>query len=595
MATINVQTQNIFPIIKKYLYSDQDIFLRELVSNACDASNKLKHLAGLDSQIGDLGDMTIKIALDAAAKTVTITDRGLGMTEAEVEKYINQIAFSGATEFMDKYKDANIIGHFGLGFYSAFMVADKVELITKSYTGAPAVRWSCEGSPEITLVEDEKEDRGTTIVLHLGDEFLEYLEKSKIQALLDKHCKYYSVPIEFDEKVINNTSPIWNKAPTSLTDEDYINFYNELHPFAEKPLFWIHLNVDYPFNLTGVLYFPKISKQFEVQKNKIQLYCNQVYVTDEVKDIVPEFLQLMHGAIDSPDIPLNVSRSYLQADSNVKKITAHITKKVADKLEELFKNDRKAFEEKWESIGTFVKYGMLTDEKFNERALKFCLLQDTNGTFYTIDEYKEKTAALQTDKDGKQIVLYTNDTELQYAKIAQAADRGYVVVKLDHPIDNHIVQHLEYKLDKVGCKRIDADTVERLIDKDEKPVSLLSKEQEEAIKKMVEEQLKSTPQAMVQLEAMSPDEPPMQIVKPEFIRRMADMQQFQGMNFGDMAGSYNLVLNTNHPTIVSLDALETAAQQQQIDYLHRVALLANGMLKGAALHEFVLSCYAKSN
>ena len=593
-GTINVQSQNIFPIIKKYLYSDHDIFLRELVSNAADACNKLKHLAALDATVGETGDFRIDVTIDEAAKTLTIADNGIGMTAEEIDKYINQIAFSGATEFMDKYKDANIIGHFGLGFYSAFMVADKVELITKSYQkDAQAMSWTCEGNPEFELAVADKESRGTQIILHIGEDYLEYLEKSKIQALLDKHCKYYNVPIYFDDKQINNVDPLWNKKPQDLTDKDYLKFYEELHPYSEKPLFWIHLNVDFPFHLNGILYFPKIQKGFEVQKNKIQLYSNNVYVTDEVKDIVPEFLQLLHGVIDSPDIPLNVSRSYLQSDSNVKKITAHITKKVADKLEELFKNERPAYEEKWESIGLFVKYGMVTDTKFIDRGMKFCLLKDVENKYYTFDEYSEKIAPLQTDKNNKIVHLYTTDKEHQHAQVEALQERGYSVLLMDEMIDQHFVSHIEYKNENITYKRVDADTTEKIIEKENAVESVLSQEQQDQLKTLFETHTKQKAQVMVQLEALSPSDAPVQIIKPEFIRRMEEMQQFQNMQFGPLGSGYTLVVNSNHAIAAELLQADADTQLAKISYLHHIALLQMGMLKGAELTAFVKESFSK--
>jgi molecular chaperone HtpG len=502
---INVQTENIFPIIKKFLYSDHEIFLRELVSNAVDATKKLKGLAQLGEAKGDLGDLTIEIKIDKEKNTLTIADKGLGMTADEVKKYINQIAFSSAGEFVEKLKntDSNaIIGNFGLGFYSAFMVAEKVEIYTKSFKDEPAVKWSCDGSTEFTLEEIEKTQRGSEIVLYIAEDSKEFLEEPRIKTLLNKYCKFLPIPIQFgfkwqseedkkaekplEPEIINNPTPAWTKTPSTLTDEDYKNFYRELYPMNfDEPLFWIHLNVDYPFNLTGILYFPKLKKNFEVQKDKIQLYCNQVFVTDNVGEIVPEYLTLLHGVIDSPDIPLNVSRSYLQSDGNVKKINQHISKKVSDKLQEIFNSDRKQFEEKWSDIGLFVKYGMISDEKFYERSNSFALFPTTENSFYTFAELKEKITPNQTDKDGNLVVLYTSDEEEQHSYIVQAKERGYEIVKMDTMIDNHFIQQVEMKNEKTQFKRVDADIVSNLIPKEEEAVSVLSKEQEEKLENVV--------------------------------------------------------------------------------------------------------------
>ena len=468
---IRVQTENIFPIIKKFLYSDHEIFLRELVSNAVDATQKIRTLSGIGEAKGELGDLRIDVELDTREKTLSIIDRGVGMTGEEVDKYLNQVAFSGAEEFLAKYKDANIIGHFGLGFYSAFMVSGKVEVYTKSYLDSPAVYWSCDGSPEFELYDIEQQERGTKIVLHINDESKEFLEASRIKSILEKFCRFLPVPIYFrdlaaetkegeEEKPINNTNPIWIRKPAELTKEDYEKFYRELYPFGETPLFWIHLNVDYPFNLTGILYFPKIRQSYEIQKDKIQLYSNQVFVTDEVKDIVPEFLMLLHGVIDSPDIPLNVSRSYLQGDPNVRKINAHITKKVADKLEEIFRNERTEFESKWESLGLFVKYGMMTDDKFLEKANKFFVMQDVEGKFHTYEEYKTATEALQKNKEGKQVVLYTTDPVQQDAYIQACKGKGLLVVKMETLVDAAFINNMEMKWENIHFVRVDADIVE---------------------------------------------------------------------------------------------------------------------------------------
>ena len=613
---INVQTENIFPIIKKFLYSDHEIFLRELVSNAVDATKKLKGLAQLGEAKGDLGDLTIQISIDKEKNTLTIADKGLGMTADEVKKYINQIAFSSAGEFVEKLKntDSNaIIGNFGLGFYSSFMVADKVEINTKSYKDEPAVKWSCDGSIEFTLEEIEKPERGSEIVLYIAEDSKEFLEEHRIKSLLNKYCKFLPIPIQFgfkwqseedkkaekplEPEIINNTNPAWTKTPSSLTDEDYKNFYRELYPMNfEEPLFWIHLNVDYPFNLTGILYFPKLKKNFEVQKDKIQLYCNQVFVTDNVGEIVPEYLTLLHGVIDSPDIPLNVSRSYLQSDGNVKKINQHISKKVSDKLQEIFNNDRKQFEEKWSDIGLFVKYGMISDEKFYERSNAFTLFPTTENTFYTFAELKEKISANQTDKDGNLVVLYTSDEEEQHSYIVQAKERGYEIVKLDTMIDNHFIQQVEMKNDlsadrqgKTQFKRVDADIVSNLIPKEEEAASVLSKEQEEKLKTLFETTIEKS-KADIELKALSPTDAPIVITRNEFMRRMMEMQKLGGGSpfmFGGMDEKLNLVINTNHP--INSKLLEEDAEQQEkhIKQLYDLALLSQNMLKGEALTKFV--------
>lgn len=611
-GNIAVQTENIFPIIKKFLYSDHDIFLRELVSNAVDATNKLKTLVSKGDAQTELGDLAIDIRVDEEAKTITISDKGIGMTADEVNKYLNQVAFSSAQEFLDKYKDdANIIGHFGLGFYSAFMVADKVEVHTKSWReDAPAVTWTCEGDPEYTLEDNDKTARGTDIVLHVNEDSKEFLEQGRIQQLLNKYCKFLPIPIRFGTKtetvyegegeeetsqevevdnIVNNTAPIWRKQPAELKDEDYRSFYNELYPFSTPPMFWIHLNIDYPFNLTGVLYFPKISTNFEVQKNKIQLYSNQVYVTDEVKDIVPEFLTLLHGVIDSPDIPLNVSRSYLQADQHVKKITGHITKKVADKLYDLFKEDRKAYEEKWPDLSVFVKYGMLSDDKFNDRAQKFALLQGTAGGLHTFEEYKEKVAPLQTDKHDKVVFIYANNKDEQHSQIEACRQRGYDVLLFDHIIDSHFLQHIEYKIGGVTFVRVDSDIVDNLVQKDEKKESVLSEEEEQQVKTVFEGFVKSNMGSSVMTQALSPEDQPVVITRPEFMRRMKEMQAMQGMSFGDFPDSYNVIVNTNHPLIADRLLKEADATQQAdlAEYLYKLALLNQNMLKGADLTAFV--------
>ena len=606
---INVQTENIFPIIKKFLYSDHEIFLRELVSNAVDATKKLKGLAQLGEAKGELGDLTIDVSVNKDKNTLTIKDKGLGMTADEVKKYINQIALSSAGEFVEKLKntDSNaIIGHFGLGFYSAFMVAEKVEILTKTYKDEPAVKWVCDGSTEFTLEEIEKEQRGTEIILHIAEDSKEFLEEHRIKTLLNKYCKFLPIPIQFgfkwqseDDKkagkplepeIINNTHPAWTKAPSTLTDEDYKNFYRELYPMNfDEPLFWIHLNVDYPFNLTGILYFPKLKKNFEVQKDKIQLYSNQVFVTDNVGEIVPEYLTLLHGVIDSPDIPLNVSRSYLQSDGNVKKINQHISKKVSDKLQEIFNTDRKQFEEKWGDIGLFVKYGMISDEKFYERSNAFALFPTTENTFYTFAELKEKIAPLQTDKEGNLVVLYTSDEEEQHSYIQQAKARSYEVVKLDTMIDNHFIQQIEMKNEKTQFKRVDADIISNLIPKEESAASVLSKEQEEQLKTLFETTIEKN-KADIELKALSPNDAPIVITRNEFMRRMAEMQKMGGGSpfmFGGMDEKINLVVNTNHPINSKLLEEDAAIKEKHIKQLYDLALLSQNMLKGEALTNFV--------
>lgn len=589
-GTISINTENIFPIIKKFLYSDNEIFLRELVSNAVDATQKIKKLASLNQYQGELGDLKIEVKIDKEAKTLTISDKGLGMTADEIKKYINQIAFSGAKEFLEKYKDdtdkSQIIGQFGLGFYSAFMVAKEVEIITKSYQDAPAARWICDGSTEFEISEADKQERGTDIILHIADDSEEFLEEYKIEAILTKYGKFLPVEIEFNEKVINNPNPIWVKSPSELTDEDYIAFYKELYPYGEDPLFWIHLNVDYPFNLTGVLYFPKIKNDFQLSREKIQLYSRQVFITDDVKDIVPEFLQLLHGIIDSPDIPLNVSRSYLQADGNVKKINSHITKKVADKLAELFREDRNAFEEKWESIGMFMKYGIISDEKFFDRSKDFILLKNVDNQCFTLDEYKEKVAALQKDKDETTVVLYANDIEKQDAYINSAKKRGFDVVVLADVLDSHFINTLEQKLEKVTFKRVDADAFDKLIDKGLKNEVVLTEDE----KKIVEEAFKELVGTnVVQIEALPTDDLPVSIVMPEFMRRWQEMSKLNGQAamFGNMPQSYNLVVNGNSPLIAKLVKAEADQKAALAKQLHDLALLSQGMLSGSSLTQFI--------
>ncbi len=594
-GSIRVQTENIFPIIKKFLYSEHDIFIRELVSNAVDANQKLKTLSSIGEAKGELGDLRIDIKIDKEKKTLTISDTGIGMTEEEIDKYLNQVAFSGAEEFLEKYKgqnEANIIGHFGLGFYSSFMVSDKVEVISKSFKeDSKAVRWECDGSPEFSLEETEKENRGTDIVLHLNEESQEFLEPSRISTVLEKFCRFLPIPIFFEDKQINNPTPAWTKKPSELTDEDYQNFYKELYPFGEAPLFWIHLNVDYPFNLTGILYFPKIKQSYEIQKDKIQLYSNQVFVTDEVKDIVPEFLMLMHGVIDSPDIPLNVSRSYLQGDPNVRKINSHITKKVADKLEEIFKTDRKQFEEKWESLGLFVKYGMMTDDKFLDKANKFHILQDSkDDKFYTLEEYRLATETLQKNKDGKLVILYTSNPVQQDAYIQQAAAKGYIVVKLETIIDNGFLNQMEMKWENVQFVRVDSDIVDNLIDKQEGGDSVLSKDDEAKLKDLF---AVKNPEinVSVEIKGLSTDAPPVVATRPEFMRRMKDMAAMQGgmgAFYANMPDEVTLTVNGNHAIYKTVLAeAEKEKQEKLVQNLADLALLSQGLLKGNSLTSFI--------
>ena len=594
-GSIRVQTENIFPIIKKFLYSEHDIFLRELVSNAVDANQKLKTLSSIGEAKGELGDLKIVIRIDKDQKTLTISDTGLGMTAEEIDKYLNQVAFSGAEEFLEKYKgqnEANIIGHFGLGFYSSFMVSDKVEVFSRSYKeGSTAVRWECDGSPEFILEEVEKETRGTDIVLHLNAESQEFLEAYRIQSVLEKFCRFLPVPIFFEEKQINNPTPAWTKKPSELTAEDYQSFYKELYPFGEPPLFWIHLNVDYPFNLTGILYFPKIKQSYEVQKDKIQLYCNQVFVTDEVKDIVPEFLMLMHGVIDSPDIPLNVSRSYLQGDPNVKKINAHITKKVADKLEEIFKNDRRQFEEKWESLGLFVKYGMMTDDKFLEKANKFHIMHDAKEEkFYTLEEYRSAAETLQKNKDGKLVILYATDPVQQDAYIQQALAKGYVVVKLDTIIDNGFINQMEMKWENVQFTRVDSDIIDNIIDKQEGGDSVLSKEEETKLKGLFTLQVPDL-HVSVEVKGLSAEAPPVVATRPEFMRRMKEMAAMQGgmgAFYANMPDEVTLTVNGNHAIYKNVLAeAEKDKQEKLVHNLADLALLSQGLLKGNSLTSFI--------
>lgn len=596
---IRVQTENIFPIIKKFLYSDHEIFLRELVSNAVDASQKLKTLSSIGEAKGELGELRIDVVLDTKEKTLSIIDRGVGMTGEEVDKYINQVAFSGAEEFMQKYKDANIIGHFGLGFYSSFMVSDRVELYSKSHKEGSGVYWSCDGSPEFELYDVDYNDRGTKIVLHINEESKEFLEAGRIRSILERFCKFLPVAIYFseageekkeEEKSINNTDPLWIKKPSELSKEDYENFYKELYPYNETPLFWIHLNVDYPFNLTGILYFPKIKQSYEIQKDKIQLYCNQVFVTDEVKDIVPEFLMLLQGVIDSPDIPLNVSRSYLQGDPNVKKINAHITKKVADKLDEIFRNERSSLEEKWESLGLFVKYGMMTDDKFLEKANKFLVMEDTDGKFHTLEEYKAATEAVQKNKDGKQVILYTTHPVQQDAYIQAAKSKGYTIVKMETLVDAAFINTMEMKWENVTFVRVDADIVDNLIDKQESSESVLNKAEEDKLKELFTLQIAEL-HVTTEVKGLSVDSAPVVATRPEFMRRMKDMGAVGGgmtAFYAQMPDEVTLTVNGNHPIFQNLlKETDSAMQQKQVRNLADLALLSQGLLKGAELTSFI--------
>jgi molecular chaperone HtpG len=616
-GTISIHTENIFPIIKKFLYSDHEIFLRELVSNAVDATQKMKRLASLGQYSGELGDLTIEVTVDETAKTISVIDKGIGMTAEEIKKYINQIAFSGATEFMEKFKEAKdaneIIGRFGLGFYSSFMVADKVEIQTLSYQeGAEPARWICDGSTEFEITETELAERGTTVTLFLNSENEEFLNRWKIQEILDKYAKFLPVPIKFGTKpesvedgvdeegktkyksievdnIINNTNPIWTKAPSELKDEDYLNFYKELYPFSEDPLFWIHLNVDYPFNLTGVLYFPKLKNDFEIQRNKIKLFSRQVFITDEVKDIVPEFLMLLHGVIDSPDIPLNVSRSFLQADSNVKKINSYISRKVADKLAELYKKDRKEYEAKWEDIGLFVKYGMISEEKFAEKAKEFALLTNTAKEHFTLDEYNEKVKTLQTDKNGTAVYLYTPDAQRQDTYVQAAQKRSYDVLIMNSPIDNHFMQHLEMKLEKVSFKRVDADVLDKLIEKEDTQAHALTEDDTKKVKEIFEKAI-NNPAMKVEIESLSPEELPVHISMQEWMRRMKDMAKLggNGMNFyGAMPDSYKVAINGNHKLVNKILEAEGDMQTDIAKQAYDLALLSQGMLTGAELTAFV--------
>ncbi|MFN0013999.1 MAG: molecular chaperone HtpG [Saprospiraceae bacterium] len=613
-GTISVQTENIFPIIKKFLYSDHEIFLRELVSNAVDATTKLQILAQRGEVKGEIGDTTIEVILEPDNKRIIVRDRGIGMTEEEVQKYLNQIAFSSAADFLEKYDNSSIIGHFGLGFYSAFMVADKVEVVTRSWQpDAEGVRWTCEGSPEFTIESVEKAERGTDIVLYINEENAAFLEKNRLDDLLEKYCKFLPAPIQFgmrteyqtvgegddakEEKyevpnIVNETRPIWKKNPTELKDEDYLAFYRTLYPMAAEPMFWIHLNIDYPFNLTGVLYFPKLGNGVEVQRNKIHLYCNQVFVTDDVREIVPEWLLLLHGVMDSPDIPLNVSRSYLQSDTNVKKISEYIAKKVGDKLHDLFKTDRKAFEQKWRDLGVFVKYGMVSDQKFQERAMHFALLENTAGEFSLLRDYTEKIKANQTDKHQKIVCIYAQDPEGHDALVKAANNRGYDVLKMDTVLDNHWMQHIEYRTD-LGLLfvRIDSDTLDKLVQKEEEKTSVLSDQEIEKVKSVFENTVgEQSAGGHVECAPLAPSDAPVTITRPEFLRRMKEMQGLHGMGAGgDFLDSYNVVVNTNHPLVADklVKTTDAADQSALARYLYDVALLQQGMLRGAALTTFV--------
>lgn len=605
---IGVTTENIFPVIKQFLYSDHEIFLRELVANAVDASQKMKALASSGDFKGDFGELKVTVELDEKEKTLKITDRGIGMTEEEVDKYINQIAFSSAGEFLEKYKDqiGSIIGHFGLGFYSAFMVSKKVTIDTLSWKeGAKAVKWSCDGSPEYSMEEGDKADRGTTITLYLDDESSEFASKGRISGLLTKYCRFMPVPVVFGKKtewkdgksveteednVINDIEPIWTKAPSELKDEDYLKFYKELYPMDDDPMFWIHLNVDYPFNLTGVLYFPKIKERMSIDKNKIQLYCNQMFVTEHVDNIVPDFLTLLHGVIDSPDIPLNVSRSYLQSDANVKKISTYITKKVADRLEEIFKEQREQYEQKWDNIKLFIEYGMLSDEKFCERAMKFTLLKNTDGKYFSIDDYRKAIEPAQTDKDKKLIFLYATDSEKQYFFIDAAKNQGYDVLLMDCELDSHFVNLLESKLENVRFARVDSDSVDKLIQKGEEVKLELSEDDKKSLDEMFKSVLPQGNEYMVEARNLGETAVPVLITQNEFMRRYREMSAMGGgMNFyGSIPESYNIIVNMQNPLVVKI--WNDRAVEGDNDLLRQVvdlALLSNGMLKGKDLSDFV--------
>jgi len=618
-GTISIHTENIFPIIKKFLYSDHEIFLRELVSNAVDATQKLKKLASLGEFTGELGDLKIEVSFDKKNNTITVSDKGLGMTGEEIKKYINQIAFSGAAEFVEKFKDKadakDIIGKFGLGFYSAFMVSDKVELISKSFKeGTEAARWECDGSTEFELTEAKKDQRGTDVILHINKDSEEFLDEFRIKGILEKYCKFLPVEIKFgtkedsvedgvdkdnkpkyktvtSDRIINNTNPIWAKAPSELKDEDYIKFYKELYPFTEDPLFWIHLNVDYPFNLTGVLYFPKIKNDFEIQRNKIQLYSRQVFITDEVKDVVPDFLMLLHGVLDSPDIPLNVSRSYLQSDASVKKISQHITKKVADKLVDMFIKDRKEFEKKWDDISVFVRYGIISDEKFADKAKEFALLKNVDGQYFTLKEYEDKVKPNQTDKDKNVIYLYSTDAAKQHSFIESAKSKAYDVLLLNGVLDSHFISNLEQKLEKTQLKRVDSEIIDKLILKDEKIASVLSSTEEELVKGIFEKAINNKNMTLA-IESLSPDDLPVTVTMSEWMRRMKDMARTGGgggMSFmGNMPDNYNVAINGNHHIIQKILKAETEEQKLKLaKQSYDLALLSQSMLTGADLTNFI--------
>lgn len=594
---VSVNTENIFPIIKKFLYTDNEIFLRELISNATDATNKLRVLSQRGEVKGDLGELKITVKIDEKKNTLTISDSGIGMTAEEIDKYINQIAFSGAEEFVEKFKDtkedANIIGHFGLGFYSSFMVADKVEINSLSHAdGAEPAKWTCEGSTDFKITKGKRKKRGTDIILHINEESKDFLTQWKINELLNKYCKFLPVPIEFDKKTINDTTPLWKKNPSELKDEDYTDFYSKLYPMSEPPLFWIHLNVDYPFNLTGVLYFPKIKKEIDPNRNKIQLYSNQVYVTDNVEDIVPEYLMLLHGVIDSPDIPLNVSRSSLQADGAVKKITSHISKKVADKLAELHKADFEDYKAKWHNMSIFVKYGMLSDDKFYDRAKKICLLQNTDKEYNSIEEYIAKIEPNQTDKDGNRVALYTNDAEKQHSFIEAAKDKGYDVLLLDEVIDNHFVSNLEQKNEKFQLKRVDAETASNLIDKDEKNESVLNEDDTNKLKDAFEGVIDKE-KYTINPEVMSPSDSFITITRSEWERRMSEMGGMGGMQmFGQMPEKYTVAVNTNHPLASKVLKSKGNKQTELLSQAINLAKLSQNLLTGKELSDFVKAQYA---
>lgn len=614
---IGVTTENIFPVIKKFLYSDHEIFLRELVANAVDATQKMKALAASGEYKSELGELKVRVELDEAAKTLKVVDNGIGMTSEEVDKYINQIAFSSAGEFLEKYKDqiGNIIGHFGLGFYSAFMVADKVTIETLSWKeGAKAVKWTCDGSPEYTMEDCDKTERGTVITLYISEDEAEFATRGRIQSLLDKYCKFMPVPVIFGKKqewkdgkyvdtdednVVNTVEPLWTRKPSELTDEDYNKFYHPLYPMAEDPLFHIHLNVDFPFNLTGILYFPKIKDQMEISRNKIQLYCNQMFVTDSVEAIVPDFLTLLHGVIDSPDIPLNVSRSYLQSDANVKKISGYITKKVADRLEEIFKNERQSFEEKWDNVKLFIEYGMISDEKFCERALKFCLFKNTDGKYFSIDDYRKAVEAEQTDKDKKLVILYATDPQSQYSYIEAAKNKGYDVLLLDCHLDSYFVNMLETKLENVKFARVDSDSVDRLIVKEDVKKPELSEDEKKALDEIFKAGLPTEIEWNIEADNLGKDAAPVLITQSEFMRRYREMSKLGGgLNFyGSMPESYSLTVNLENPLVEELRGADAstdeakAARDEKARQITDLALLANGLLKGKGLADFISRSY----